>query len=305
MQKPKIIVIVGPTASGKTFLSIELAKRFGGEIVSADSRQVYRGLNIGTGKVTREEMQGVPHHLLDVRDPKETYTVANYVRDGRSAIAGILERGKLPIVVGGTFFYIDALLGRVSSPEVPPNEALREHLETLSAGELFSLLESKDPRRAESIDRNNPRRLIRALEIAEVLGTVPEIEETELYDVLTLGIDLPKDELRENIHRRLTERIHNGMIDEVVSLEEDGLPFERLEELGIEYRHIAEYLRGKITDEEMLEQIETKSWQYAKRQMTWLKRDQTIHWVNPKEVGAIEGVVRGFVGLTRGFGVQL
>jgi tRNA dimethylallyltransferase len=296
VNKPKILVIVGPTASGKTFLSIELAKRFGGEIVSADSRQVYRGLNIGTGKVTLEEMQGVPHHLLDVADPKDTYTVADYVRDGRTAVAGILERGKLPIVVGGTFFYIDALLGRVSSPEVPPNEALREHLETLSAGELFSLLERKDPRRAESIDRNNPRRLVRALEIVEALGKVPEVEEAELYDVLTLGISIPNDNLKKSIHERLTQRIHAGMIDEVVSLEEDGLPFERLEELGIEYRHIAEYLRGKITDEEMLTEIETKSWQYAKRQMTWMKRDATIHWVNPKEVGEIDALVREFVG---------
>ncbi len=295
-KKPKILVIVGPTASGKTALGVKLAKVFNGEVVSADSRQVYRGLDIGTGKVTVEEMEGVPHHLLDVADPKDTYTVADYVRDGRTAIADIHARGKLPIVVGGTFFYIDALLGRVVAPEVPPNEELREKLEELSAGELFELLREKDPARAETIDRENPRRLIRAIEIAEVLGKVPVSEPEELYDVCTLGIDVPKEDLQKRIHDRLRARIHRGMIDEVVGLQEGDLPLERIAELGIEYKYISEYLQGKLTVPEMEDLIETKSWQYAKRQRMWLKRDATIVWVKPENFDEIAGVVRGFVG---------
>lgn len=286
--KPKVLVIVGPTASGKTSLSITLAKKFNGEVVSADSRQVYTGLDIGTGKVTTEEMDGVPHHLIDVVQPSEKYTITEYVRDARNAIEDITKRGKLPIVVGGTFFYIDALLGKIVAPEVPPNEELREKLEELSTDELLEILKKKDPDRAHVIDTQNPRRLIRAIEIAEALGKVPPLKSEELYDTLTLGIDISKEKLKEYIHDRLLRRIHEGMIDEVVSLEEEGLSYERLAELGIEYRYIAEYLQGKMTDAELISVLETKIWQYAKRQMTWLKRDPEIVWI---KAGNVESVI--------------
>lgn len=282
-MKPQIIVIVGPTASGKTSLSIELAKKLNGEVVSADSRQVYKGLDLGTGKVTKAEMEDIPHHLLDIADPKETYTVTDYVRDARKEIEGIIARGKLPIIVGGTFFYVDALLGRSIPPEVEPNEVLREELEKKSAEELFLMLEKKDPERAESIDKDNKRRLVRALEIVDALGKVPNVKSAELYDATIIGISISKDKLKENIHKRLLDRLDKGMIEEVKNLHANKLSYERMYELGIEYKYIAEYLEEKITKEEMTKQIELKSLQYAKRQMTWLKRDKEIRWVEGTE----------------------
>jgi tRNA dimethylallyltransferase len=295
IKKPKIIVIVGPTASGKTALSIELAKRFDGEVISADSRQVYRGLDIGSGKVTRDEMRGVPHHLLDVADPKTVYTVADFVRDGRKAVEDITARGKVPVVVGGTFFYTDALLGKVSMPEIAPNEKLREELEKKNVEELFALLSEKDLARARTIDKDNPRRLVRALEIVDAVGVVPDNIREELYEILTLGISIPKEELHKNIRERLTKRMGAGMLEEVEGLVRGGVSYERLESFGLEYRYVAEYLQHKITEEEMLSLIETKSRQFAKRQMTWLKRDGSIVWVSPEEIEKMEELVRGFV----------
>jgi tRNA dimethylallyltransferase len=286
---------VGPTASGKTSLSIQLAKKFSGEIISADSRQVYRGLDLGTGKVKYEEMQAVPHHLLDVAEPTTVYTVADFVRDGRAAITDILSYKKLPLIVGGTFFYIDALLGKVSTPEVPPNEVLREMLDSLSNNELYILLLEKDPERAKSIDKDNKRRLVRALEIVDSKGVVPMTQPVELYDALTIGITLSPEQLHKNIHERLIKRIDEGMVEEVETLHKNGLSYERMEELGLEYRYIAEFLQNKITRDEMFRLIETKSRQYAKRQMTWLKRDRTIHWFNVNDTVGIDGVVRGFL----------
>ncbi len=295
MHKPKILVIVGPTASGKTSLSIELAKKYNGEIVSADSRQVYKGLDLGTGKVTQEEMDGIPHHLLDVADPLDTYTQTDYVRDGRKAIDDILSRGKLPIVVGGTFFYIDALLGKVSAAPAPPNEKLRTRLESLSNEALIQMIAEKDPKRAETIDVHNKRRLVRAIEIITALGTVPEIQSEELYDSLILGIAITKDTLEENIHTRLLARLDQGMVEEVRNLVKNGLTYDRLTELGIEYKYIAEFLQEKIPKEEMMAQIEIKSRQYAKRQMTWLKRMDTIAWIDAKESNMIHRVVEEFL----------
>jgi tRNA dimethylallyltransferase len=295
-NKPKALVVVGSTASGKTSLSIKLAKRFNGEVISADSRQVYKGLDLGTGKVTKAEMQGIPHHLLDVAEPQNVYTAHDYVRDGRIAAADILSRGKLPIIVGGTFFYIDALLGTATTPEVPPNAELRNTLEEFSTEKLFEMLKAKDNERAQTIDKNNRRRLIRAIEITTALGTVPKTHAVALYNPLTIGIHIEKVDLLKNIHTRLVERINAGMIEEVVALHKDGLSYERMTELGIEYQYISEYLQNKITKDEMCELIETKSWQYAKRQMTWLKRNKDIQWVRKDEVEKIEGLVRGFVG---------
>ena len=296
IKRPKILVIVGQTASGKTSLSIELAQKFNGEVISADSRQVYRGLDLGTGKVTGNEMKGIPHHLLDVEDPRNTYNVADYVRDGREAIDAILSRNKLPIIVGGTFLYIDALLGKVSTPRVPPNKILREHLETLTTEKLFKMLIDNDPVRAESIDRSNKRRLIRALEIVDALGTVPPTITHELYNSLTLGISISKEQLRENISKRLTNRIECGMIEEVQNLYKNGLSYERMEVLGLEYRYIAEFLQNKISRDETMVQIETKSMQYAKRQMTWLKRDKSIVWISPSDLTEVTKTIADFKG---------
>lgn len=294
-NKPKVIVIVGPTASGKTALSIEIAKQFGGEIVSADSRQVYRGLDLGTGKVTPEEMQGVPHHLLDLADPMEVYTAADFVRDARKAIADITSRRKLPIAVGGTFFYTDALLGRISTPEVTPDPELRAQLEEMNPESLFAALEKLDERRAAEIDPHNKRRLIRALEIVKALGTVPEQAPELVYETLSVGIDIPKNELHENIHIRLIERMEKGLIDEVRELHRNGMTYERMDELGLEYRYISRHLTGELREEKMLEELETKIKQFAKRQMTWLKRDKEIHWFRSADTEKIFATIKGFL----------
>ena len=295
MQKPKILIIVGPTASGKTSLSIQLAQKFNGEIISADSRQVYRGLDLGTGKVTKEEMQGVPHHLLDVADSRDVYTVADFVGDSRSAIHDIYSRNRLPIIVGGTFFYIDALLGRVSTPNVLPNKALRASLETKSTSELQTLLTTVDPIRATTIDVQNPRRLIRALEIAYAVGAVPTNKAEVLYDAFILGITISPTTLRHNIHTRLIDRLKDGLVAEVKNLHKNGLSYTRMHDLGIEYRYLAEYLQGKISEEEMQLHIKTKSMQYAKRQMTWLKRDATIQWFETRDVCDITKKIESFI----------
>ena len=293
-NKKKIVVIVGPTASGKTSLSIELAKKYNGEIISADSRQVYKGLDLGTGKVTEAEMQGVPHHMLDVADPRTIYTVADYVRDADAAIEDIGSRGKLPIVVGGTFLYVDTLLGKITTPDVPPNEALRKELDTLPTEALATRLETLDKDRFDDIDTHNRPRLIRAIEIATALGKVPKIEPSKRYDALVLGIDIDKETLAANIHKRLRDRFDIGMVEEVKGLQLQGLSFERMEDLGLEYRYIARHLQGQMRFEDMVEELETKIRQYAKRQMTWLKRDKEIVWVRKEDTQGIEETIKNF-----------
>ncbi|MAZ56180.1 tRNA (adenosine(37)-N6)-dimethylallyltransferase MiaA [bacterium] len=295
-KNPKVLVIVGPTASGKTSLSVELAKEFGGEVVSADSRQVYKRLDLGSGKVTTEEMGGVPHHLLDVAEPSEVYTASDFKRDGQKAIKEIAERSKLPIIAGGTFFYVDVLLGRLSTPEVAPNGKLRKELESKSIEELIAQLYELDPVRLESIDRKNPRRLVRAIEVATTLGRVPETKVSEPYDTYTIGIDIDQRALQRNIHLRLLERLDAGMVSEVERLlTPHEIAHERLEDLGLEYRYISRYLRHELTYEEMISELETKIRQFAKRQMTWLKRDQSIHWYKKEEINDIKSAVQNWL----------
>ena len=273
------MVVVGPTASGKTGMAVELAKRFNGEVVSADSRQVYRGMDIGTAKVTTEEMQGIPHHLLDVASPTEVYTASDFARDAKIVINDIISRGRLPIVAGGTFFYIDTLLGKVTVPEVPPDQVLRATLEEKSAADLLSILESLDPDRAASIEPENQRRLVRAIEIATYLGKVPPQSPSDCpYDVLTIGLLINIETHGEIVKQRIIERLNTGMADEVRTLLESGVTHERLESFGLEYRYLSRYLRGLLDYDSMVEELSVKTRQFAKRQMTWLKRDKTIQW---------------------------
>lgn len=278
--KPPAIAIVGPTASGKTTLSITLAKEFAGEVISADSRQVYTGMDIGTAKVTTAEMDGIPHHLLDVCDPKDVYTAMDFVRDGTKCLTDITSRGKLPIVAGGTFFYLDLLMGKLSAPEVPPNYARRTKLEALPKEVLLEKLTSLDPTKAATIDRDNPRRLVRAIEVATALGKVTEsIPQESPFRWLTIGIDIPLSILEKRIRQRVLERLDNGMIEEVEKLQADGISDDRLEAFGLEYRYISRYLQGQIDRESMIEELITRTRQFAKRQKTWLKRDTTIQWL--------------------------
>lgn len=296
-KKPPAIAIVGPTASGKTSLSITLAKEFSGEVISADSRQVYQGMDIGTAKVTVEEMEDVPHHLLDVCDPKETYTAMDFVRDASSALEEVTDRGNLPIVAGGTFFYLDLLTGKMTAPEVEPNPELRAELEPLSNESLLEKLTALDPARAEVIDKNNPRRLVRAIEIATFLGHVSASTPQESsHRWLTLGIDIPIDILEVRIRQRVHERLDKGMIEEVERLHDEGVSYERLDSFGLEYRYTGRYLQGLITKEKMIEELVTKTRQFAKRQKTWLKRDETIKWLEfPVDIDEAKKFVRDFL----------
>jgi tRNA dimethylallyltransferase len=281
MQKPKVLVIVGPTATGKSDLAVRLAKKFKGEVISADSRQVYKGLNVGTGKITKSEMKGVRHHLLNVADPKKQFSVSHYKKLADKALKEIISRGKLPIIVGGTGFYIDALTGRSGFAEVPANKKLREKLGKKTAGSLFALLQKKDFDRAKTVDPHNKVRLIRALEIVNALGAVPKISKTDSpYEFVYIGLTLPKEALDKKIYNRLLQRIP-GMIREVKRLHAQGLSYKRMDELGLEYRYLARLLRNAITREQFVTQLFSEIMKYAKRQMTWFKRNKEIHWFTP------------------------
>ncbi len=287
MSKPKIINIVGPTASGKTSLSIKVAKHFNGEVISADSRQVYRGLNIGTGKVTAAEMEGVPHHLLNVAEVTDTYTAADFAKDAAAAVDDIVNRGRCPIIAGGSFFYTDALLYPSTLPEVPPNPNLRSALAALSTEVLFDTLATQDPRRASEIDPQNRRRLIRALEIVNALGIVPEETKRDSpYDTLTIGIKVEKDALRAKFAARITSWLAADFASETRWLMETVSP-ERFREFGFEYTLMQSHLSGELSETELIEKFIEKNWQYAKRQLTWLKRDDTILWHTPDETKEI------------------
>lgn len=295
--KPKIIAIVGPTASGKTALSIEIAKQYNGEVISADSRQVYRGLDIGSGKVTKEEMEGIPHHLLDVADPEYRYSAADFLNDAKVAIADIVSRGKVPIIAGGTFFYLDLLRGKMQTATVAPNLEYQAELEKLSTEELVDKLKKVDPKRAETVDQNNRRRLIRSLEIVSVLGHVPETEKkTSEYEWLIFGIDIERKKLNERIKIRLEERLKNGLKEEVANLLASGLDPQRLDDFGLEYRYLKRNLNKELAYDDMVTQLFAKLRQFAKRQNTWLKRDSEIIWKQfPVTIGSVEAEVEKFL----------
>ena len=276
-------------------MSVKLAKKFGGEIVSADSRQVYKGLDIGSGKITKKEMHRVPHHLLDVANPKRKFTVSHFQKMGRGAIKKIHAKGKIPFLVGGTGFYIQSIVDDIVIPEVKPNRELREKLSRKNAQELFAMLLKLDPDRAKTIDAKNPRRLIRAIEIIKATRKpVPKTfpHSAEYRNVLQIGIKRSPEELQGLIQKRLQKRI-KGIITEVKKLHKHGLSWKRFEELGLEYRFVAQYVQNKITYQDMVDKIQKESEHYAKRQMTWFKRDKKIHWVkNQREA---EKLIREFI----------
>ncbi|MGB9743165.1 MAG: tRNA (adenosine(37)-N6)-dimethylallyltransferase MiaA [Minisyncoccales bacterium] len=284
-QKLKLIVILGPTASGKSDLAVKIAKKFNGEVISADSRQVYRGMDIGTAKITKKEMKGIPHHLLDVASPKRRFTVAQYHRLALKAIEKIFKKGKIPILCGGTGFYIQAVVDGILIPEVPPNWRLRKKLEKQTTEELYSQLKKLDPRRAKDIDKKNKRRLIRALEIIiKTKKPIPSVGSQPLpYPVLMIGLKKDKNKLKQLIRKRLLKRLKRGMIAEVKKLHQNGISWQKLEEFGLEYRYIAQYLQKKITKNEMINSIQKESERLVKQQMTWFKRDQRIRWVTSKK----------------------
>jgi tRNA dimethylallyltransferase len=283
MKKPKILVILGPTSTGKTDLSIKIASKFNGEIISADSRQVYKGLDLLSGKVTEKEADGIPHYMIDVTSLGEKYSVARYKKDAKVILEEILNRKKLPIIVGGTGFYIDSLVYDIDFPEVTIDPDLRDSLERKTVGELFEILEEIDPDRAQNIDSQNPVRLVRAIEIATSLGKNPPAPtyDNSPYEPLFIGLDLPDEELQTRISSRIENRLGEGMIDEAKNILDSGIPTERFDSLGLDAKYSADVAQDKISVDDLRSGLATETWHFAKRQRTWWKKNEKIMWFNP------------------------
>jgi tRNA dimethylallyltransferase len=290
----KALAILGPTSGGKTGLAIKLCRIFGGEVVSADSRQVYRGMDIGTGKDLPDYTQGgdpVPYHLIDVADPSEVYDLARYQPAALAAMNDISARGKLPVVAGGTGLYMQALVDGFDLSAAQRNDSLRAKLEALSIEDLLVRLARADSDWAGSLnnsERHNHRHLVRYVEIAEQGEAVrPSRPDSAGFEYLVFGLSCPRPILQERIWQRLADRLAAGLVDEVSNLHTSGLSWLRLESFGMEYRYVARYLQGFMTYEVMQESLAVAIGQFAKRQMTWFhrweKQGQVIHWISGED----------------------
>lgn len=285
----RVIVIAGPTASGKTGLSVEVAKQLHTEIVSADSMQIYRGMNVGTAKVTQEEMCGIPHHMIDIVSPMENYNVSRYVEDANPIVDAILAKGKIPVIAGGTGLYINSLVYGYDLAPIPSDEKVRAEITALyeeKGGEyLLGELRKIDPKTAERLHPNNARRLIRALEVYRISGTTISDQEERTknapkpYDVKFFVLDTDRDKLYERINRRVDVMLKNGLVEEVKTLLESGIPKTNTSMQAIGYKEIVEYLDGFLTLDEAVEKLKMESRRYAKRQLTWFRRNEGTHWL--------------------------
>jgi len=275
---PKLIVIAGTNASGKSDLGVKLAKHYGGEIISADSRQVFRRLDLGSGKITPEEMDGVPHHLLDICDPGEFFSMADFQRLAYEAIDDIIARGKPAFLVGGTGLYVDSVADGYVLSNKMPDLAYRAKLEEMSTEALYRMLMQQQP--DCDVERRNRNRAMRLLEkLHEGDDVIPS--KKPRYQVLRLGVTWPREILCQRIDERMTRRFAEGMLEEVQSLLDDGVSPTFLLKLGLEYRIITQYLTGVIDTREELETLlGTSIKQFAKRQMTWFRRNSDIHWLD-------------------------
>ena len=279
----KVLVIVGPTAVGKTALSVELAKKFHGEIISGDSLQVYKKLDIGTAKIKTSEMESIPHHLIDIIEPNETYSVADFQKAGRKLITEITERGRLPMIVGGTGLYIQSLLydfqlGAKEESVTAVRKKYEELAETLSKKELWEYLKTKDPLAAEKIHWNNQRKVIRALEVFEVTGysiTTPQEEPARLYDYCMIGLNTERALLYQRINQRVDSMLEEGLLEEARFVYELG---EVQASQGIGYKEFYPYFKGEESLENVVEQLKMNSRRYAKRQLTWFRNRLDAHW---------------------------
>ncbi|BCB03481.1 tRNA (adenosine(37)-N6)-dimethylallyltransferase MiaA [Bacillus sp. KH172YL63] len=286
INKEKVIVLIGPTAVGKTNTSIELAKRFNGEIISGDSMQIYKKMDIGTAKITVEEMDGVPHHLIDIKEPDESFSVAEFQQLVRKKITDIHSRGKLPFIVGGTGLYIQAVLYDYQFTETPGDEGYRVALERDLASKgsqwLHEKLEKIDPAAAQNIHRNNTRRVIRALEIHHCTGkTMTEYQEAQsqelLYDVALVGLTMDRERLYERIDLRVDLMMDQGLIQEVKGLYESGLRnVQSVQAIG--YKELYDYFDGTVSLDKAVENLKQNSRRYAKRQLTWFRNKMDVSW---------------------------
>ena len=296
MCKPKVIVICGPTASGKTALSIELAKKINGEIISSDSMQIYKEMDIGTAKPSKEEMQDIPHYLLDFVEPNQRYSVAEFKKDAESAIEEILSKGKTPIIVGGTGLYVDSLIYGIEYQDIELDEKYRQELEERAQEEglekLYEEAQKIDYQAMEKISPNDKKRILRVLEIYKATGknkTEQEIESRKKgvkYDYKVFAINWDREQLYERINKRVDIMIEQGLIEEVKKLLEKYNEFPTAMQ-GLGYKEVVEYLQGQTSKEEMIEKIKMETRRYAKRQITWFKKNKQTIWIGPKDLQKI------------------
>ena len=286
----KVIIIVGPTASGKTALSIELAKKINGEIISCDSMQIYKDMNIGSAKPSPEEMQGIKHYMIDIVEPTERFSVAEYKRQAEEAIEEILGKGKIPIVVGGTGLYADSLIYGIEYPEIKFDEKYREELEEQAEKEqglerLYNRAKEIDPQAMEKISENDKKRIIRVLEIFHQTGktkTELEIESRKTgtkYDFKVFSINMERSILYDRINKRVDIMIENGLIGEVENLLKKYDKFPTAMQ-GLGYKEVVQYLNQELTKEEMIDKIKQETRRYAKRQLTWFRKNKEIIWID-------------------------
>jgi tRNA dimethylallyltransferase len=291
----KTIILLGPTATGKTELSIELAKNLNGEIISADSMQVYRGMDIGTAKPTLEERQGIPHYLIDIRDPDQEWTVSDFVEETQSSKFKIQNDGKIPIIVGGTGLYLWSLLEGFSFPITPADKELRNRLEKLPTSTLYARLSTIDPEAASKIHPNDKKRIIRALEVHELTGEpISKLQERRTSNVergtqeyKLVGLNLPREELYARINKRVDSMIEKGLIEEVKGLLAKGYSKQLFSFQALGYKEVLEYLDKKWTKEEMIEELKKRTRNFARRQMTWFRRFKNVNWFLPGEMDKI------------------
>jgi tRNA dimethylallyltransferase len=303
-NKENLFILIGPTAIGKTDLSIKLAQMMNGEIISADSMQIYKYMNIGSAKVTKEEMQEVPHHLIDNVYPDEDFTVANYKNHATTLISNINKEGRLPIIAGGTGLYINSIVYNLQFTEVPPSESIRNQLELLSNEDLYKELENIDNTSANKLNVNDRKRVIRALEIYKSTGkTMSEYNkdfrmENQDYNLVMIGLNMDRARLYDRINRRVDIMINSGLIDEVKGLLEMGYNKNLVSMQGIGYKEIIMYLEEEISLDESIALIKQKSRNYAKRQLTWFRRDERIKWMNLDDYSNLEKLSKDIIQYT-------
>ena len=296
MNKPKVIVICGPTASGKTTLSIQLAQKINGEIISSDSMQIYKDMNIGTAKPDQQEMQGIKHYLLDFVEPNQRYSVADYKKDAENAIEDILQKGKVPIIVGGTGLYVDSLIYGIEYPNIEFDENYRKELERRVEKEglekLYEKAKKIDPQAMKKISRNDQKRILRVLEIYNATGKTKTEQEIESrknevkYDYRVFAINMDREKLYDRINKRVDIMIQKGLIEEVENLLKKYNEFPTAMQ-GLGYKEVVEYIQGKVLKEDMIENIKRESRRYAKRQITWFKKNKQTIWIGPHDLQKI------------------
>lgn len=295
-KKAKLIVIIGPTAVGKTKLSVELARKLNGEIISGDSMQIYRGMDIGTAKIKPEEMNGVPHHLIDIKEPDESFSAAEFQARGRQLVEEIHNRNRMPVVAGGTGLYIQSLIYDYHFSELPSHPEIRQKLEELAEQQginaLYEELERLDPESAKKIHPNNTRRVIRALEVYHSSGkTMTQYQENQddelIYEVALIGLTAEREVLYNRINARVDEMMDNGLLEEVASLYNKGIKdCQSIQAIG--YKELYSYLEGKTTLNEAVEQLKQNSRRYAKRQLTWFRNKMDVEWFDMTDPARFE-----------------